>query len=348
MGKKITIIIPNWNGLAFLENCLSSLRQQTYRNYNVIIIDNGSSDGSVEYIRGEYPNINLIECKLNRGFAAAVNLGIKKAKGDYVFLLNNDTELENGCLKNLIETVRRTDASILACKMLYYYNRQLINDAGDIYSIYGYAFQEGNHETSYKKFIKERYVFSACAGAALYKRELFDEIGFFDEDFFAYLEDVDFGFRAQLAGHKCLFVPSAVVYHVEGGTSKKLNNFAIYQNLRNNLFLITKNFPIALLIICFPFIFVYQIRNMLVAIEHKYFKTFLKIYSDYFVNFSNLMKKRKTVQRSKKVSNFYIYKILSKRYPFSIVKSLLKYMIKIFRYPVNVILRRLGVLPSKY
>jgi GT2 family glycosyltransferase len=330
---ELSVIMPNWNGKEFLEVALRSLRIQNYTNFEVIVIDNGSNDNSVEFLENYFPEVNIIKLSKNYGFSFAVNRGIKAAKGEYILLLNNDVEIEKNCLQKLTDSAKRNkDIAIFACKMLYFNDRGIINDAGNFFSAYGYAIQRGNSEKDEGQYDVENYIFSACAGAAMYRRELFDKIGFFDEDFFAYLEDVDFGFRSQLAGYKSEFVPNAIVYHVEGGTSKRLNNFAILYNLRNNLFLITKNMPIGLLLLFSPFILIYQIRNMLVAIENRYFKKFIKIYFDYFKHFSALMEKRKIIQKSKKGSNYYIFKILSKKYPFSITRAISKRIMIITRY----------------
>ncbi len=213
----------------------------------------------------------------------------------------------------------------------------MICDASDGYSIYGYAFQRGNRKIDYGQFDTNTNIFSACAGAALYRKNLFDKIGFFDEDFFAYLEDIDIGFRTLLNGEKCEYVPSAIIYHIDGGTSKKLNNFAAYYSYRNNLYLLAKNMPFCLLILFFPFIFSYQIRNLLISIKERNFKIFTKSYKDFFINFPEIFNKRKLIQKNKKISNYALYKILSKKYPFQIIKTcfnltkkIIKYLLKLF------------------
>jgi GT2 family glycosyltransferase len=326
MNKKISIIIPNWNGKKFLDTCLESLYKQTYKDFDIIIVDNGSEDGSVEFIKNNFPNIKVLSFSCNKGFAAAVNYGIREADGDYVFLLNNDTEIDEQCLKALTNAADKSEASIFACKMLDFFNRKIISDAGDCYSIYGYATQRGNCQIDGGQFDKHEYIFSACAGAALYKKELFQKIGYFDEDFFAYLEDIDLGFRSQLAGYVCEFIPEAKVFHIEGGTSRNLNDFSFGYSLRNNLFVLAKNMPLGLLFLFSPFILSYQIRNLIISLENRKFKIFIKSYQEFFFSFLGLLKKRREFRSSIKVSDKYILKILYKKYPYKAIKNIIKFL----------------------
>lgn len=321
---KISIIIPNWNGIEYLKICLPSLRQQTFDNFEIIIVDNGSNDESARYIRDNYREIILVEQKRNFGFSHAINTGIVKAKGEYIFLLNNDTEVDAKCLE-VLNTIFDNNENVYICatKMLDFQNRSIINNAGDLFSIYGIAAQRSKGEIDGQPYDQEKYIFSACAGGAMYRKVVFDKIGLFDEDFFAYLEDIDIGFRAQLAGFKCLYVPQAVVYHIDGGTSKKINNFSAYYVIRNGLYVVTKNFPLSLIFAYSPFLLLGQLRNILYGIKNKQIRMILVIYYDFFKFFLRLIVKRKKIQKNKKVSIGYIREILSKKYPFSIKKSLL-------------------------
>lgn len=325
MGKnnpKISIIIPNWNGKHFLKNCLESLKKQTFQDFETIIIDNGSSDGSVEYIKNYYPEVIIEQFSENKGFSIAINKGIELSNGNYIFLLNNDTEVEKRCLQVLNRILdKRKDIGFCATKMLYFYDRNKINDCGDVFSIYGIAHQGGKGENNGWKYNKEELVFGACAGAAIYQKEVFNKIGTLDDIFFAYLEDIDLSFRAQLFGFKCLYIPEAIVYHIDGGTSKKIDNFSRFLTLRNSLYVITKNLPFLLIVILLPFLIIGQLRNIFMGIKHKCLKLIFFVYKDFFKNFQSLLKKRKYIQNNKKVGTFYILKILSKKYPFSILKS---------------------------
>jgi GT2 family glycosyltransferase len=318
-NPKISIVIPTWNGQHFLENCLLSLSRQTFKNFEIIIIDNGSEDNTIKFLKENYPEIKLVALEKNLGFCSAINKGIKEARGAYIFLLNNDTEMEKDCLSVLNDVLdQNKEVYFCAAKMLFYDNREIINDAGDIFSIYGIAHQRGKGEVDSGQYNKNEFIFGACAGAAIYRKELFLKVGLFDEDFFAYLEDIDFSFRAQLQGYKCLYVPQAIVYHIDGGTSKKINNFSRFYTLRNSLFVITKNFPLSLILCYLPFLLLGQIRNLFVGIKHRSLKTIFNVYKDYFLKLPIFLKKRKNNLKNRKVPILYLKKILSKEYPFSI------------------------------
>lgn len=233
------------------------MERQTFRDFEVIVVDNGSIDGSVEFVEENYPDIRVIRLERNKGFSVAVNIGIREAKGEYVALLNNDTEAHPRWLEELVKALDRYhEAGFCASKMINFYDRSLIDRAGDCFTIYGLALKRGVDEHDGPEFNREEYVFGACAGAAIYRRSLFEDIGFFDEDFFAYLEDVDLSFRAQLYGYKCLYVPSAVVYHMAGVTSRTFQTRwkRLGVNIKNNLFVVIKNMPGRLILKYFPLI----------------------------------------------------------------------------------------------
>lgn len=241
--EKVTVIIPNYNGEKFLKECLKSIKKQK-NTFKVIIVDNDSQDGSVEFIKKYYPNFTLIENKKNLGFAAAVNQGIKASKSEYVFLLNNDVQLEINCISYLLKCIEN-DEKIFAVssKMIQYNDRNKIDDAGDEYTILGWTKRVG-YGKSTDLYNQEREIFSACAGAALYRRSIIDKIGLFDENFFAYMEDVDISYRAMIYGYKCLYCPQAVVYHVGSGSSgSRYNEFKIKLAARNNVYVPYKNMP---------------------------------------------------------------------------------------------------------
>ncbi len=320
---KISVVIPNWNGRHFLKVCLDSLRMQTGVGFEIIMVDGGSEDGSEEFVREKYPEVRVEQLETNRGFAFAVNKGIKSARGQYVFLLNNDTELARNCLR-ILAGVLEAEESVWFCapKMLYYQRRDLINNAGDILSSYGIAHQRGKGEKDRGQYDWPEYIFGACAGAAMYKKELFTRLGFFDENFHSYLEDIDFDFRAQLAGRKCLYVPAAVVYHVDGGTSKKIRNFSRLFIARNALYIIAKDFPWPVLILFSPFLLLGQLRNVFIGLKHGCPGLIFRVYFDFFRHLPRLLRQRRKIQKSRSVSYKYLLTILSKRYPFSVKKSL--------------------------
>ncbi len=253
MVKNVTVIIPNLNGKNFLKACLESLVRQDIP-LEVIVVDNASEDGSADYIKEKYPDFRLIENSKNLGFAAAVNQGIRASETDYIFLLNNDTEIERNCILNLVKCIE-TDKNIFAVssKMIQHQNRK-IDDAGDDYTLLGWTKKIGNGRSP-DIYTERRDVFSACGGAALYRKKIFKEIGCFDENFFAYLEDVDIGYRARLHGYKAIYCPEAVVYHQGSGTSgSKYNKFKVKISARNNVYLPYKNMPWPQLALNFVFL----------------------------------------------------------------------------------------------
>ena len=224
------------------------MRQQTLRDVEVILIDNASTDGSREYVRSEYPEVEVIPLTSNQGFAAAVNCGIGASKAPLIALLNNDTVVYPGWAKALVDAATaHPETALFASKMVTLADRTVIDSCGVgmTWSGRSYNIREGEQDTG--QFNQEKEVFGACAGAALYRASLFAAIGLFDETFFAYLEDVDIDFRARLAGFQCLYVPKAVVAHIGSATSGKGSAFAFRLMVKNHFHLIHKNYPTALL-----------------------------------------------------------------------------------------------------
>lgn len=241
---KVTIVIPNYNGKHFMKPCLDALERQTYREFEVLIVDNASSDGSVEYLKEAYPQYKLICQDKNYGFSHAVNTGIRLSKTPYVILLNNDTEAEPQFVESLLKCIEK-DRRIFSVgsKMLQLHQPELIDSAGDLYMILGWGIRRGL-DRSKELFAQETEIFSACAGAAIYRRSVFEKIGYFDELHFAYMEDLDICYRAKIYGYRNVYCPSAEVMHVGSGTSgSKYNSFKVRLSSRNNLYLIYKNMP---------------------------------------------------------------------------------------------------------
>ena len=248
MTATVTVIIPNYNGMKFLEPCFEALKAQTYRNFKILVVDNGSSDGSKEWLKAQ--GVDTIFLEENTGFSGAVNIGIKAADTPYVILLNNDTKADEYYVAEMVKAIERSPKIFsVSSRMIQMYHPDLMDDAGDMYCILGWAYQRGIGQ-SVKKYGRSRRVFSACAGAAIYRREVFEQIGYFDEMHFAYLEDLDVGYRARIYGYDNVYCPAAVVYHVGSGTSgSKYNSFKVKLAARNNVYLNYKNMPCLQLII---------------------------------------------------------------------------------------------------
>ncbi len=245
---RASIVIPNWNGEKWLEASVRScLAQRAGFPYEVLVIDNGSTDASRDIVRRmarEDDRLKLFMAPVNRGFSAAVNGGIRRAKGEYVVLFNNDAFAEPEWLAELVETAD-TDPNIFSVGslMLRHADPALADDAGDYMTILGWACKRGDG-LSRRRYTKPERIFSACGGAALYRKSLFEKVGYFDERFFAYLEDVDIGWRANALGYKNVFCPTAVCLHIASATTgSKYNDFKAKQGGRNNILLSYKNMP---------------------------------------------------------------------------------------------------------
>ena len=241
-----SVIIPNWNGLRHLDVCLNSLHQQNFENFEVILVDNGSSDGSLEFVREEFPEVVLVELGDNRGFTGACNAGYAVAQGEFIMLLNNDTEADPEWLSAIVDAFRRQpNVGIVASKMLLFDRRDHFHTAGDYYRVDGIPGNRGVWQKDLGQYDREELIFCACGGAAAYRRKLIEEIGFLDESFYFSCEDVDMGWRANLAGWQVLYVPTAIVYHKLKATGG--NTTSSYYDGRNFLYLIWKNYPTSLL-----------------------------------------------------------------------------------------------------
>ena len=249
---KVTIVIPNYNGKHFMEPCLASLREQTCQDYKVLVVDNASTDGSLEYMKEHYPEIEVIALDKNYGFSKAVNVGIQHSTTPYVILLNNDTTVDPHYVEEMIKAIERSPRIFsVSSKMIQMYHPELIDSAGDLYTLLGWGVCRGTGRPV-SNYTEADEIFTACAGAAIYRRSAFSKIGYFDENHFAYLEDIDIGYRAKIYGYKNTYCPTALVYHVGSGTSgSKYNSFKVKLSARNNIYLNYKNMPILQLILNF-------------------------------------------------------------------------------------------------
>jgi GT2 family glycosyltransferase len=236
------VIIPNWNGRRFLPDCLGALRRQTYADFEVVLVDNASTDDSVAYARAHFPEVRVLVQPRNLGFSGGVNAGIRAGTSEIVVLLNNDTEAEPGWLAALVAALdAHPEAGMAASKLLLFGRRDVLHSAGDFYTAAGMPGNRGVWQRDDGQFDSETRVFGACGGAAAYRRALLNRIGLFDEDFGSYCEDVDLAFRAQLAGQGCVFVPAARVYHHLSATGG--GPLASYYTGRNFIAVIAKNMP---------------------------------------------------------------------------------------------------------
>ena len=253
---KTTVVIPNYNGMPYMETCLLAMRAQHVRPDRVIVVDNGSTDGSAEYVEQHFPEVTLIRMGENTGFCGAVNAGIR-ASGDaaYVILLNNDTEAEPDFTGALVGAMEGDPAIFSAqAKMLKMDDPEKMDDAGDFYCALGWAFARGKGKSA-SRYTARTDLFFSCAGAAIYRMRLLEETGLFDERHFAYLEDCDIGWRARILGYKNVFVPEARVKHVGSASSGSVYNlFKVRNTSRNSIYLIAKNMPALMVAVNLPFL----------------------------------------------------------------------------------------------
>ena len=240
----IEVVIPNWNGMKVLPLSLESLSRQTMSGYRVTVVDNGSRDGSVEYVRSHWPGVRLLALPRNFGFCRAVNEGIRRTPADLIALLNNDAEAEPGWLEALYEASEKyPEAGSFASKVLMADNRECIESVGDLLKSDACGANRGRGELDRGQYDHEEEVFSASGAAVLYRRALFEKVGLFDEDFFAYFEDIDLGFRAQRFEYPCLFVPQARVIHVGKASRPQDRNWHLRQEFVNSTLCRIKNLP---------------------------------------------------------------------------------------------------------
>ena len=299
---EVSVVIPNYNGIAFLDSVLASLEGQTLSNFEVILVDNGSTDGSCSFVTANYPWVHLIELSENFGFCGAVNAGIRAAKAPYVLLLNNDTEVKEDFVEEMLAAIRRhKNAFSCGARMVQYHDRDRLDDVGNYYCALGWSFARGRGKDIHA-YETEDKIFSACAGAAIYRKKIIEKIGYFDEEHFAYLEDTDIGYRARIYGYENWYAPKAIVYHVGSGTSgSRYNQFKTRYSSRNNIYLIYKNMPLLQIILNLPFLAVgFLIKFLFFAV-----KGMGKEYAAGIKNgFSISMKNKKVPFRIKHLPNY--------------------------------------------
>lgn len=251
---RTTVVIPNYKGIDYIDACLRSLYEGSVP-VQVILVDNASDDGSLPLVKKNFPQVKIIAFTENKGFSAAVNEGIKEAETEYVLLLNNDTVAAPEMVKQLERTLdSHPEAFSVSAKMLQLKNPEKLDGAGDFYCALGWAYARGKDQPCDRWEYPGR-IFSSCAGCALYRRSLFPEIGLFDENHFAYLEDIDIGYRANVCGHPNRYEPGALVYHAGSAASGSRHNaFKVKLSAKNSIYLIYKNMPVLQILLNLPFL----------------------------------------------------------------------------------------------
>ncbi len=309
---RVTVVIPNWNGERFLRLCLGSLQDQSFRAFETIVVDNGSVDGSIAFVKEQFPEVHVVPLGENRGIAAAFNAGIEASTGEYVVLLNNDTEQDPGWLEVLVRAAEdHPESGLFASKLVDFHDRRVLDGAGDAMRLSGLPYRLGHGERDGVRFDKPGYVFGACAAAALYRRGMFDEVGLFDEDFVSYCEDGDLSFRAQLAGYRCFYVPDAVVYHMgSASTGGKRSPTATRLGSRNSFSLLVKNLPLSAVPHILPFFVAGQLVRLLTAAATGSLRAHLEGLVGAWRHLPLMLEKRSEIQKRKKLSDAEVRRLL--------------------------------------
>jgi len=298
----VSALVLNYDGRALLDTALPSLLEQRYPNVTVTVIDNGSSDGSAAYVRERWPSVQVLELPVNVGVAAALNRGVESADGELVALLNNDIELEPEWLERLVaELAVHPEAASASGKMLRFYERDVIDAAGDGMRWSGAVFNRGGGERDTGQYDSPDEVLTACAGAAVYRRGALEEVGPFDEDFFAYLEDVDWGLRAQLLGFTSRYVPAAVAYHMRGATTGREKPRYRVPQRRNQIWLPIKNYPAGALVRHAPEIVVLTVGVAVQDALDGVIRGTLRGWAQAARGLPRMLRKRRSIQRARRI-----------------------------------------------
>jgi len=309
-----TVVVLNWNGRQHLPTCLQSLRNQIFREFEIVLVDNGSTDGSPDWVRSAFPDIALLRLPQNLGFAAANNRALKSCRTPWVALLNNDTEADPHWLRILMEaTDEHREADFFASEIRLFDRRDLLDSAGDGFPVAGAAFKIGHCQPA-GRYDQPRFVFGASAAAALYRTSMLRKLGGFDEDFFFIYEDADLNLRAQLSGHRCLYVPGAIVYHKVNATLKRDPEAMVFYGQRNSEWLIWKNLPARLLLKYLPLRVLYFFVSLFYFTFRGRLLSFFKAKRAAWKGRTRMLTKRMEVQRLKCVSDEYIDSLLERRW----------------------------------
>ena len=313
-NKKVSIIIVTFNSAGTIQASLNSVLEQTYKNCEIILLDNRSQDntlGIVTALLGSWHGDHkIVTSNSNLGFAEGNNKALECATGEYIALINPDAVAERKWLETLVAEMDANPGVGICASKIINSDSEMIDSAGDGFtkSLQGFKRGEG---LAPEAFCTKEYVFGACACAALYRRTMFDEIGFFDPDFFLIHEDTDLNFRAQLAGWRVLYVPSATVYHNVRSSIGSMSDLAIYYSIRNKELLILKNASLGLIISCLPQIMIGFIGEFIYFIvKHNKYRPYLRAKSEAIRNIPKAIKKRSSVKKLKKIQDGYLLSLL--------------------------------------
>jgi len=315
MDAKVSVIIVNWNAEPFLERCLSALMAQTVKPHEIILVDNASSDGSLEVVR-RFPCVRLLAQDQNTGFARGNNLAIEAASADseWIALLNPDAFVAPYWLEALLAAAKSNPGfDVFGSKLVNAGDTTVLDGVGDAYHVSGRVWRIGHGVPVPISEEKESEVFSSCAAAALYRRSAWCEIGGFDEDYFCYVEDVDFGFRLRLAGYRCLYAPQSVAYHVGSGvTGGQHSDFSMYYGHRNLVWTFVKDMPGILFWLLLPLHVLLNLASIIWFTFQGRGEVILKAKRDALLGLPKMWRKRQSIQKARVASIGEIWRHLDK------------------------------------
>lgn len=326
--QAVSILVVNWNGRKLLSECLRGLAHQTYRNRPVILADNGSTDDSIELVRNLDPSIEIVALPINCGFSGGNIAALTRAKGPFVALVNNDVVLEPDWLDQLIKPMLADSTVGICASQIRFTSGGKINSAGDGITVAGVGFNRGLGADG-AEFASPRAVFGACGAAVLYRRAMLDEIGFLDDDFFLYDEDTDLSFRAQLAGWKCLYVPSAVAHHVGNATAGRLSDAHVYYHTRNLEFVWLKNMPAALMLRYAHQKILQELGSFAyLCLRHGKWRPFFRAKRDALRMLPKMWRKRREIQKRRRVTDRYIREQLTSMFDLAMLRQKVQQFIR--------------------
>ncbi|MEF9438258.1 MAG: glycosyltransferase family 2 protein [Candidatus Mariimomonas ferrooxydans] len=294
-----------------LKACLESLYNQSFGDMEIIVVDNASEDGSVQYVKDLFSDVRVISLSENLGYASAGNEGLRRSNGRYIALLNNDVELDRHWLENLFVAMEANPEAGIGASKILVYGANMIDSAGDGYATSLKGFKRGEGKSAEEYNIQE-YIFGACAGAALYRRTMLDKIGFMDDDFFLIHEDTDLNFRAQLNGWRVLYVPTAIVHHKVRSSIGNMSDTAVYYTLRNSEIVRIKNVSLRVFFRCLPaFILGIITEFYYFALKHGRFRLYFKAKVDAVKLLPKMLKRRSDIIHNAKVDNKRLYSVMT-------------------------------------
>jgi GT2 family glycosyltransferase len=302
-GNVLTVAIATYNGRSLLETALPSLAAQSFRDFRVLVVDDASTDDTVAWLHERWPEVEVVVHRINLGIAAALNTCLRVPRSPLIGLFNNDVALDPGCLGELVKALsEHPEAGWAGGKLIDFRQRDVIDGAGDVFSWTRAGGRRGHGERDHGQYDGPRPIFGACGGAAVYRRAVLEDVGLFDEDFFAFYEDIDWDLRAQLAGFSCRYVPTAVVYHVGSATvGRGLSDFTRYHLWRNTVWLVIKDLPSAVLLRHAHQLLLGQLLNLAVAVRDRKLAIWWGAWRDALLGLPLALRKRRVIQERRRI-----------------------------------------------